>query len=146
MKLIVAGLLGVVTFVFGSGCAKQDWIDRTLVTVDVTGTWEGKVGGGGGTGSSYGVFYFVLEQQGSTVTGTTRGHSRGVGCQGFDLGLIEGSVAGDVFRFRDSRGCIGGEMTVSGDEMDGRASTFAGTRPISLRRVDPSSLPASPPR
>jgi len=145
MKLIVAGLLGVVTFVFGSGCAKQDWIDRTLVTVDVTGTWEGKVGGGG-TGSSYGVFYFVLEQQGSTVTGTTRGHSRGVGCQGFDLGLIEGSVAGDVFRFRDSRGCIGGEMTVSGDEMDGRASTFAGTRPISLRRVDPSSLPASPPR
>jgi hypothetical protein len=37
MKLIV-GLLAAVTLVFGSGCAKTDWIDRTLVTVDVTGT------------------------------------------------------------------------------------------------------------
>jgi hypothetical protein len=37
MKAIV-GLLVVVALVFGSGCAKQDWIDRTLVTVDVTGT------------------------------------------------------------------------------------------------------------
>jgi len=24
----------------GSGCAKSDWIGRTLVTVDVTGTWR----------------------------------------------------------------------------------------------------------
>ena len=23
------------------GCAQKDWIDRTLVTVDVTGVWEG---------------------------------------------------------------------------------------------------------
>jgi hypothetical protein len=41
MRLIV-GLLAMVTLAFGSACAKQDWIDRTLVTVDVTGVWEGK--------------------------------------------------------------------------------------------------------
>jgi hypothetical protein len=26
------------TLAVGSGCARSDWIDRTLVTVDVTGT------------------------------------------------------------------------------------------------------------
>src|SRR5215510_13089789 len=30
----------VTALVFGS-CAQKDWIDRTLVTVDVTGTWHG---------------------------------------------------------------------------------------------------------
>ena len=142
----IAGLLLATVLTMSAGCAKTDWIDRTLVTVDVTGVWEGSVGGIGGTGSSYGVFQFELEQQGSTVKGLTRGYSRGVGCQGTDVGPIEGTVAGDVFRFRDSRGCIEGELTVSGDEMDGKASTFAGSRPFSLRRVDPSSRPASPPR
>jgi hypothetical protein len=131
--------------VFGTGCAQKDWIDRTLVTVDVTGTWEGgMVGSGGGPGSS--TVQFELEQQGSTVKGFTRGYSRGVGCQGTDVGPIEGTVAGDVFRFRDLRGCIEGELTVSGDEMNGRTSSSFGIRPFSLRRVDPSSRPASPPR
>jgi hypothetical protein len=37
MKAIVGALIAVATLVVGSGCAKQDWIDRTLVTVDVTG-------------------------------------------------------------------------------------------------------------
>jgi hypothetical protein len=69
-----------------------------------------------------------------------------VGCQGTDVGPIEGTVAGDVFRFRDSRGCIEGELTVSGDEMDGKASTFAGSRPFSLRRVSPPSQPGPPTR
>jgi len=32
MRVFVATAL-----VFGSGCAKQDWIERTLVTVDVVG-------------------------------------------------------------------------------------------------------------
>ena len=30
-----------VALVLASGCVRQDWIDRTLVTVDVTGVWEG---------------------------------------------------------------------------------------------------------
>ena len=39
------GLLIPTTLEISSGCAKPDWIDRTLVTVDVTGTWTGSVGG-----------------------------------------------------------------------------------------------------
>jgi len=37
--------LGViaVAVVLTSGCAQKDWIDRTLVTVDVTGVWEGRL-------------------------------------------------------------------------------------------------------
>jgi hypothetical protein len=37
----IAGLLLAATLAFGSGCARSDWIDRTLVTVDVTGVWDG---------------------------------------------------------------------------------------------------------
>jgi len=37
MKPIVC-LLIAATLPFGDGCAKPDWIDRTLVTEDVTGT------------------------------------------------------------------------------------------------------------
>ena len=33
--ILVAALAG------GSGCARPDWIEQTLVTVDVTGTWRG---------------------------------------------------------------------------------------------------------
>ena len=45
---IIAGLIIAAALVFSFGCAKTDWIDRTLVTVDVTGTWEGRVEGAGG--------------------------------------------------------------------------------------------------
>jgi len=34
-----------VALVFASGCAQKDWIDRTLVTVDVTGVWSGSLRG-----------------------------------------------------------------------------------------------------
>jgi hypothetical protein len=33
------------TLALGSGCAKPDWIQQTLVTVDVTGTWRSTEGG-----------------------------------------------------------------------------------------------------
>jgi hypothetical protein len=47
-----------------SGCARSDWIDRTLVTVDVTGTWQGDASlGSGGSGHSL-MFEFTLEQHG----------------------------------------------------------------------------------
>jgi hypothetical protein len=123
--------------VFGTGCAQKDWIDRTLVTVDVTGTWEGSVGG-----SSYN---FDLKQQGSTVKGLLR-YRGATTSVGDPSGPIEGTVGGDVFRFRDTRGSVEGEMTVNGDEMVGLISTSSGRRPLSLQRIDPSSLPASPPR
>ena len=34
--------LGVIAaaWVFASGCARPDWIEQTLVTVDVTGVWR----------------------------------------------------------------------------------------------------------
>lgn len=31
----IAGFLVLIVLTFGSGCAKSDWIERTLVTVDV---------------------------------------------------------------------------------------------------------------
>ena len=33
-------LVLVVALVLGSSCAKPDWIEQTLVTADVTGTWR----------------------------------------------------------------------------------------------------------
>jgi hypothetical protein len=32
-----------VAWVFASGCAQKDWIDRTLVTTDVSGVWTGSM-------------------------------------------------------------------------------------------------------
>jgi hypothetical protein len=121
---------------FGLGCAKTDWIDRTLVTVDVTGTWLGSFGG---AGPALRDVVFELEQKGSTVTGGMR-VTPGFGTT---PSPIDGSVAGDVFRFRDSRGNLEGELTVSGDEMDGRTSFFGSSSRMSLRRADSSSRPGS---
>ena len=140
-----AGLILAGALVFGSGCAKTDWIDRTLVTVDVTGTWYGGIGGG--YGSSKDVL-FEFDQQGSTVKGFMRLPTGGTSLSGsssarINPGPIDGTVAGDVFRFRLRESGLEGELTVSGDEMNGRTS-FGG--PISLRRVDPPSRLSSPPR
>jgi hypothetical protein len=65
-----ARLLIAATLIFAAGCAKQDWIDRTLVTVDVTGTWSGSVGGG--AFANPGEIFMELEQQGSMVKGFIR--------------------------------------------------------------------------
>ena len=126
--------------VFGSGCAQKDWIDRTLVTVDVTGTWYGRSQGGIGGERE---LFLEQKQQGSRVTGFLRILPS---AQADRTGPIEGTVSGDMFRFRKTRGGLEGELTVSEDEMNGRASLEAGSRPLSLRRVDPSPRPASPPR
>ena len=66
---LIAGMLTAATLIFTSGCAKTDWIDRTLVTVDVTGTWNGIVGGSASGGRSSVDLYLELEQKGSTVKG-----------------------------------------------------------------------------
>ena len=142
----IAGVLIVAALAFGSGCARSDWIERTLVTVDVTGTWYGSVGGAGGMAS--GTLWFELEQQGSTVKGSMSlvggGHNAPFAVSSRP---IDGTVAGDVFRFRQRYGDAAGDLTVSGDEMTGQMSLGGDVlRPISLRRVDPSSRPSSPPR
>ena len=143
-KIIVAILLVAAMLAIGSGCAEKDWIDRTLVTVDVTGAWYGRPPGTG-YGQS-GDFLLELKQEGSTVQGFLRsGTSQGTSNTGLLSGPITGTVAGDVFRFRNARGTVEGQLTVSGDEMTGTVS-LVGSRPLSLRRVDPSSQPTSPPR
>ncbi len=144
MKTLI-GLLTATTLVIGSGCAKSDWIDRTLVTVDVTGTWSGSTAGGGGTPSRE--LLFELEQQGSTVKGLMRfvGNSGAQPTVRVASGPINGTVAGDVFRFTQENSGVEGELTVSGEEVNGRIS-LANPARIYLRRVDSSSPPSSPPR
>ena len=69
----LGGLLVAAMLVFGSGCAKQDWIDRTLVTVDVTGVWTGgQTWGGERQRPAFGDVVLDLTQQGSTVKGSLR--------------------------------------------------------------------------
>jgi len=139
----IAGVLMLAALICNSGCARSDWIERTLVTVDVTGTWSGTLRGPGGTGGVFpgGTLWFELEQQASTV----KGSMRYVGSAHPELPstsrLIDGTVAGDVFRFRQRDGTVERELTVSGDEMTGQASIGVGTRALSLRRVDPSTRP-----
>jgi hypothetical protein len=109
------GILIATTLVIGSGCAKQDWIDRTLVTVDVTGTRSGSVSG---VGSGSRELLLDLEQKGSTVKGSVQVSP----AAGMMADVIDGTIAGDAFRFRDSRGRLEGNLTVSGDEMAGQVS------------------------
>jgi hypothetical protein len=139
---LFARLLVAATLIFAAGCVKQDWIDRTLVTVDVTGLWQGTVKGLGGTGG--GDIRLDLQQKGQIVTGQMQSIGRQ---SSFPLhsGPIEGTLAGDVFKFKNVRGSFTAELTVDGDEMNGHAAS-ATQFEISLRRVDPSSPPASPPR
>jgi hypothetical protein len=135
-----AGVLIVAALAFGAGCARSDWIERTLVTVDVTGTWTGSVGGAGGPNVG-GTLWFELEQQGSTVKGGMQYTGlRGPGLPS-ESRPIDGTVTGDVFRFRQQYSNVEGELTVNGDEMTGQAWLQGTLRPISLRRVDPSSRP-----
>jgi len=119
--------------VLGS-CAQQDWIDRTLVTVDVTGTWQGSPGGPGP--NNPGALFLNLRQEGATVEGFIKQGASGAAAS-LD-GPISGTVAGDVFRFKSTRGIAEGELTVNGDEMSGTVSIF-GSRPLTLRRVEASS-------
>jgi hypothetical protein len=132
-------LLIVAILAFGSGCAKRDWIDRTLVTVDAAGTWYGTIGGASAAMGTTLEMWLELEQAGSKVNGSVRYKPD----QSFNMsGPIGGTVSGDVFRYRQLRGPLDFELTVSGDEMTGLVSG----RPVSLRRVDPSSPPGSPPK
>ena len=106
--------------VLAGGCAQKDWIDRTLVTVDVTGMWEGITRPISGTaGGSAGTVMFVLQQQGAKVTGEMRvgAGERVLGTSGVP---IEGTVSGDTFTFHEKTGPTAhGEFQVNGEEMVG---------------------------
>jgi len=143
VRISPARVLLVLAIVSTLACAQKDWIDRTLVTVDVNGTWQGTF-----TKDNI-LVRLELEQQGGTVKGLLRlvsGSSANVA--GTRDGPIEGTVAGDVFRFRQTSGRAEGELrVVSEDEMDGRATISFNSYPIVFRRVAPASQEGSqPPR
>src|SRR5215467_3182560 len=123
--ILVAALLAG-----GSGCAKPDWIQDTLVTVDVTGTWH----------SASGAFVELrLEQQGSKVRGSVR---QAIGSYS---GPIEGTVSGDLFTFKGTGTAtnLAGRMRVSGDEMSGLFAGGAGSFDFHFRRVTSPAPPSS---
>jgi len=134
----IARVILVAVLACASGCARPDWIQDTLVTVDVTGTWVRSEGA---------LIELKLEQQGAKVTGSMLWRGGGVTASGALSGAVEGTVAGDVFRFRQTSGtnlAVNGEMTVSGDEMTGyMVSLAAGRTPTLLRRVNSPAPPRS---
>jgi hypothetical protein len=96
----IARVILVAMLACGSGCAKPDWIQQTLVTVDVTGAWSGDCIRGGAGGIPGGIIEMTLEQSGTKVTGQTRtSPSRSWG--------IDGTINGDVFRFSTQAGVSG---------------------------------------
>ena len=122
---IILILMGSLIIIMG--CAKSNWIQSTLVTVDVTGTWQSTEGG---------FFELELVQQGSRVTGSLR--RLGLPPWGSVSGTLEGTVTGDMFRFKQTTGTSNteGDMTVVGDEMSGRVTPGQiGPRVDVLRRV-----------
>jgi hypothetical protein len=112
MKALIGVLLATVAT--GSGCAKTDWIDRTLVTVDMTGRWTGKWFGASGVGGG-GDFGMTIQQTGPKATGNVE--MNGVADSYNWNGDIVGTVKGDVLSF--GRRGIQGEVTVAEDEMSG---------------------------
>ena len=82
-----------------------------------------------------------MEQQGLKATGSYRFTER-LATMRSPSGRIYGDVAGDVFRFSERDGSFAGELTVSGDEMNGSVK-LGGPLPITLRRVNLSSPPRS---
>jgi len=112
-----------VALVFQGGCRSSDWIERTLVTVDVTGVWEGSYSG---THFSQDVV-LVLQQQGQRVIGEVSGLKVPGGSMFTGSIPIDGTVNGDMFSFKEASGLqrVRGELHVNGDEMTGSAEAGA---------------------
>lgn len=139
-RLSRAGLLLAVSLVMLLGCAKTPWVDRTVITEDVNGVWLGSMAGPDGQPMANGQVRLELQQRASKVTGSVYSSSSSwLGSSGRPSLSIEGSMADDVFTFRDDRSILSGELTVNGDAMTGRG--FMGGRPVTftLRRIEMAS-------
>jgi len=78
--------------------------------------------------------WLELEQEGPRAKGSVRS-STGTS-QILPLnGLVEGTIAGDVFSFRQTDGPGRGELAVRGDEMTGEVA-IGQSVPMILRRVE----------
>jgi hypothetical protein len=138
-----ATLIAAVLVFSGACVTRPDWIQATLVTVDVTGVWRGTSSVGLGS-SAGGDFLLDLAQEGPKVKG--RFQAGGGPMTADRSGPLEGRVGGDVLSFRAQSSDVVwiGELTVSGDQMEGEIRGITGRSiRVSLRRVDP---PASPQR
>ena len=135
---IIAGALIAAALAFGSGCARTDWIDRTLVTVEVTGVWSGKAYIANAESGLIVDVRLELQQEGPKVKGSIR-PSGSIPWGSLDrsptAGSIEGTVAGDVLEFRETSGAIRGQLTVNGDEMTGEVVEKVTYR-VMLRRLN----------
>jgi hypothetical protein len=131
------GIASLVVVVALAGCAMTppDWIDRTLVTVDVSGTWHGWASVANVAGNSP-EMWLVLKQEGPRATGSVRA-TAGNSLTRPVNGPIEGTLAGDVLSFRQTDGSLTGEMRVSEDTMTGQITGAppGGRYVITLQRV-----------
>jgi len=142
---ISARLLLAISLAIGLGCVKQDWIDRTLVTGDVSGVWTGSVVSLDGQPMVSYEVRFELQQKATKVTGSYEPTSMPLGGMARGLSTIEGKVANDVFTFEVAR-VLTGELSIDGDEMRGNGLAGNSRRvTITLRRVDAAAA-GSPPR
>jgi hypothetical protein len=110
------------------GCARPDWIQSTLVTVDVTGEWQGNVTRPAGAYGP-GLISLSLRQSGPKVTGTfslSPGPNKDV--------PLEGTISGDVLRFQSRGGLVTAELQVNGDDMSGTGTSTAGSIRIEIHR------------
>jgi len=141
----IGWLLTAEALALGSGCTTPpDWIQRTLVTVDVTGHWHGTTLAGSGTQFKP-EMWLDLQQEGPKVKGFILWQSFGFGFAGGERPTsprsIEGTISGDVFSFRQTDGPGRGELTVRGDEMQGEVS-IGQSVPMLLYRGGSSPGPA----
>ncbi len=130
-KALLVLLAAVATL--ACGCARPDWIQSTLVTVDVSGTWVGTV--------TYTAGYYnrgdatlTLQQKGTKVTGSVEIAKTSALLHVDEE--ITGTVNGDVLRARSTSGRVQVELTVAGSEMAGPGSAFGGRAQFVLRQKD----------
>jgi hypothetical protein len=138
----IGWILSAAALAIGSGCTTPpDWIQRTLVTVDVTGHWHGATLAGSGTQFKPEV-WLDLQQEGPKVKGFIQWNGFAGAARPTSPRSIGGTISGDVFSFKQTDGPGRGELTVRGDEMTGEVS-IGQSVPMILRRIESSPRPDS---
>jgi hypothetical protein len=126
----------IVMLLLVAGCARPDWIESMLVTVDIAGTWDGTWTTGGGVLP----VSLELQQSGQTVTGDVRvrapttGPAPPRGSWARSSGPVTGTLNGDFLRLSGRNTEF--QLRVSGDEMKGPGYDVFGRRgDVELRRA-----------